>query len=177
MKQQEIIRRTVPFIIMNPTATVNDIAKNAGISRATFHRTFTGRDELYDVMARACIEEIDTALKGLERKLDLFESLKDIVDVLIELGDRVYFLYYYPDGLNSDELRQECHAILKPLYTVVIKMYKKKMLNQNVNEGWIINTINNYVSIAWVQVYVGNVTQAEAVENTMQMLLHGVVAY
>ncbi|MEV7386000.1 helix-turn-helix domain-containing protein [Streptomyces sp. NPDC091215] len=71
MERNAMLRAAADFLSRRPNATRSEIAKAIGVSPATFHRHFTGRDEL---------------LRGLEdRAAELM--LAAIVDAHLEEGD------------------------------------------------------------------------------------------
>jgi len=46
----------------NPAASMEEVAKAAGVARATVHRRFTSRDALYDALAQQLDEKLHQAL-------------------------------------------------------------------------------------------------------------------
>ncbi|WP_159648359.1 hypothetical protein [Erysipelothrix aquatica] len=49
--QEKNIKAAMPYLVMNPTASIEAIAALASISKATYHRTFESRDFFFNQMA------------------------------------------------------------------------------------------------------------------------------
>lgn len=50
----------------NPGASIEEVAKAAGVARATVHRRFTSRDALYDALAQQLDEKLRQALNAAD---------------------------------------------------------------------------------------------------------------
>lgn len=57
-----VLRSAAALLTRKSTATMDEVAKAAGISRATLHRHFAGRDALVRALEALGIEESDAAL-------------------------------------------------------------------------------------------------------------------
>ncbi|MGW7253215.1 TetR/AcrR family transcriptional regulator [Streptomyces sp. NPDC054834] len=57
-----VLRNAAALLTRRSTATMDEVAKAAGISRATLHRHFAGRDALVRALEALGIEECDAAL-------------------------------------------------------------------------------------------------------------------
>lgn len=170
MKQSSIIEKSIPYIIMNPTASVLDIAQNAGISRATFHRTFSGRDELFEAITWQCIADLEEALKRIDVSMDDAIVFRSMLEVLIDLGDRIYFLYYFPGSIVKEEQKKEAQRILKPVYDGC----RRVQVNAFVPINWIMNSVSLMTAMAWMQIELGSTQRHDAVNYTFSMLLKGI---
>lgn len=66
MGRQEITVAALRLLNVNPTASMAEIAEAAGISRATLHRHFAGRDELVRRLGELSIDSWREALDGAD---------------------------------------------------------------------------------------------------------------
>ena len=58
----------------DPAASLADVAKRAGVGRATLHRHFPGRPELMRALAKIAMTELD---KAIEEALKGYEIYQD----------------------------------------------------------------------------------------------------
>ncbi|HEY9292329.1 MAG TPA: helix-turn-helix domain-containing protein [Microlunatus sp.] len=83
IKREASLRAAADLLSRRASATMDDIAKAAGISRATLHRQFAGRDGLIDALEELGIREVEAALDAAE--LDRGKA----ADALRRLADRI----------------------------------------------------------------------------------------
>ncbi|MGO3859092.1 TetR/AcrR family transcriptional regulator [Neisseriaceae bacterium CLB008] len=163
-RQRLIIDAALPFIIMNPTATLNEIASAANISKATFHRHFDGRDTLFAAMAHYALQSLRTALDQLPSMADPEARLRAMIAACTAQGDKVYFLFYYPNNKAPQDFSARIQTHLAPYYDTLSTLYAQDYFNPKLPLDWLTNSLHTHLSIAWVQVHIGNVTLKEAID-------------
>ncbi|MER6092020.1 TetR/AcrR family transcriptional regulator [Streptomyces bluensis] len=62
LDRDHVLRSAAALLTRKSTATMDEVAKAAGISRATLHRHFAGRDALVRALESLGIEECESAL-------------------------------------------------------------------------------------------------------------------
>lgn len=62
--RDHVLRSAAALLTRRSTATMDEVAKSAGISRATLHRHFAGRDALVRALESLGIEECEKALEA-----------------------------------------------------------------------------------------------------------------
>ncbi|GAA3833338.1 TetR/AcrR family transcriptional regulator [Streptomyces phyllanthi] len=62
LDRDHVLRRAAALLTRKSTATMDEVARSAGISRATLHRHFAGRDALVRALESLGIEECEAAL-------------------------------------------------------------------------------------------------------------------
>ncbi|MFC7307761.1 TetR/AcrR family transcriptional regulator [Streptomyces monticola] len=60
--REHVLRSAAALLTRRATATMDEVAKAAGISRATLHRQFAGRDALVKALEELGIEQLEAAL-------------------------------------------------------------------------------------------------------------------
>ncbi|NBM20041.1 TetR/AcrR family transcriptional regulator [Streptomyces sp. GC420] len=60
--REQVLRSAAALLTRKATATMDEVARAAGISRATLHRHFAGRDALVRALEQLGIEEFEAAL-------------------------------------------------------------------------------------------------------------------
>jgi AcrR family transcriptional regulator len=64
LDRDHVLRAAAALLTRKSTATMDEVAKAAGISRATLHRQFAGRDALVRALEALGIAECETALEA-----------------------------------------------------------------------------------------------------------------
>lgn len=172
--QEKIFKAAMPYLVMNPTASIEAIAASASISKATFHRTFESRDAFFNQMADYAIEILKNALD--QNTLSTLESrILQAVEILVAHGDMVSFLYNFSHEHNFDTLNQKLRQELAVYYQDIEKAYEQGVLNREVPLVMLEDAIHALVSNAWVQVYVQNVTYKQASSAIKEIMYGGIV--
>lgn len=60
--REQVLRTAAALLTRKATATMDEVARAAGIGRATLHRHFAGRDALIKALEEFCLREMDAAL-------------------------------------------------------------------------------------------------------------------
>ncbi|MFI6701439.1 TetR/AcrR family transcriptional regulator [Streptomyces sp. NPDC050509] len=64
MDRDQVLRTAAALLTRKATATMDEVARAAGIGRATLHRHFAGRDALIKALEALGLQELETALDG-----------------------------------------------------------------------------------------------------------------
>lgn len=92
--RQHVLRSAAALLTRKSTATMDEVAKAAGISRATLHRQFAGRDALVRALEALGIEECEAALDAARLDEDTAqEALRRLVKELEKAAGLLAFLY------------------------------------------------------------------------------------
>ncbi|RDG38514.1 TetR/AcrR family transcriptional regulator [Streptomyces corynorhini] len=62
--RDQVLRTAAALLTRKPTATMDEVARAAGMGRATLHRHFAGRDALVRALEELGIQELEAALDG-----------------------------------------------------------------------------------------------------------------
>ncbi|MEV7423075.1 MULTISPECIES: TetR/AcrR family transcriptional regulator [unclassified Streptomyces] len=62
--RDQVLRTAAALLTRRPTATMDEVARAAGMGRATLHRHFAGRDALVEALEELGIQEMEAALDG-----------------------------------------------------------------------------------------------------------------
>ncbi|PSM39872.1 TetR family transcriptional regulator [Streptomyces dioscori] len=92
--REHVLRSAAALLTRRATATMDEVAKAAGISRATLHRQFAGRDALVRALEELGIQECEAAL-GAARLDDgtAREAVRRLVGEFESAAGLLGFLY------------------------------------------------------------------------------------
>ncbi|WP_415948674.1 TetR/AcrR family transcriptional regulator [Streptomyces sp. KLOTTS4A1] len=90
--REHILRSAAALLTRKPTATTDEVAKAAGISRATLHRQFAGRDALVRALEELCLGQLEAALDAA--RLDEGEATGAVRRLIAEVEPVAGFLAF-----------------------------------------------------------------------------------
>ncbi|WP_344393597.1 helix-turn-helix domain-containing protein [Streptomyces vastus] len=89
-----VLRSAAELLTRKSTATMDEVAKAAGISRATLHRQFAGRDALVRALEALGIEECEAALDAARpAEGPASEAVRRLVREIEPVAGLLSFLY------------------------------------------------------------------------------------
>lgn len=92
--REHVLRSAAALLTRKSTATMDEVAKAAGISRATLHRQFAGRDALVRALEALGIEECEAALDAARPDEGAAqEAVRRLVKELEKAAGLLAFLY------------------------------------------------------------------------------------
>ncbi|MEU4467303.1 helix-turn-helix domain-containing protein [Streptomyces sp. NPDC024017] len=102
---EHVLRAAAALLTRKSTATMDEVAKAAGISRATLHRHFAGRDALVRALESLGIAECEAALDAA--RLDegaASEAVRRLVGAIEPAAGLLAFLYSENQLFEGEEL-------------------------------------------------------------------------
>ncbi|MFF0435846.1 TetR/AcrR family transcriptional regulator [Streptomyces sp. NPDC004327] len=90
----QVLHAAAALLSRKATATLDEVARAAGIGRATLHRHFAGRDALIRALEQLCIEETEVALE--KARLDegpADEAVRRLIGASEPVAPLLAFLY------------------------------------------------------------------------------------
>ena len=156
-----------------PTASLADIAKHAGIGRATLHRHFKGREELLLELAEIAIRELDDVAESAAADADsCTQALQLIMQALIPLADRQWFLSREAVE-NSPQFIKEYQRQSNEMLDLIAKAKKEGSFNKAMPNTWIAQAFDSLLYAAWETVLREEATAGQAAELAWSTLLKG----
>ncbi|WP_461536457.1 TetR/AcrR family transcriptional regulator [Spongorhabdus nitratireducens] len=173
---ETLLNSAVTLLAENPGATLSQIASNAGIGRATLHRHFQDREELIaELVRRSLTTSRDVGKPILESDKPSLEKLKELVQVMIPLGDSYHFLMYEWKAMQlpdiSDMYQQQMDALTELIETIK----EEGHLNPELPVSWVVAVIDTMIYTAWKTVSDGFIARNDASELVINTLNNGVL--
>lgn len=147
-----------------PTASLADIAAAAGVSRATLHRHFKGREDLVRALARQAQGETEQAAdKASENASSYSDALRRILKAMILLGDRHWFLAQ-ESMTEFPEIRAEYDRQQNEFIEAIEEARKEGLFNSSCPVEWIVQVYDHLIHAGWEMVRAGHVTHTQAAD-------------
>lgn len=129
-----ILDAAVDVLAADPSASLADVARRAGLGRATLYRHFPNREALRDAIRTEALARAEAALAGAGLDdLTPREGVRRAAEVLVPLGMR--FRVLLAEGADVDPAFVAARdRVLAPLFTLVARVSAER--GGAVNPAW-----------------------------------------
>lgn len=169
-----IVDAAIATLADNPDAGMSAIADAAGVSRATLHRHFPGRQSLIDAIGLQAIRETDAAVSAIDHaNMAGTDYLRAVFEAVVPLGDRYHFLAVTAQGAASEEVRAAYARQIHGVEEMVRWMVRDGAVAPDVPVDWAVLTIDALIYTAWTAVRDGAVAPRHAAALACRTFLSG----
>ena len=169
-----IVDAAIATLAGNPDATTATIADAAGVSRATLHRHFPGRQALIDEIGLLAIRETDAAVSAIDHtNMNSADYLLAVFEAVVPLGDRYHFLAVTAPGAAGEEVRAAYARQMRDVEEMVRWMAGDGTLAPDVPADWAALAFDSLIYTAWTAVRDGAVAPRQAAALACRTFLSG----
>ncbi len=169
-----LLQAATVTLAKNPGASLNDVAEAAGVGRATLYRYFASREALLHTLALEAIRKTDEAIAPIRaQELGNRETLKQIVEALIPLGDAFHFLMSELAIYSHPEVSAAYERHFQSLETLVNAIKAEGGFSRDVPTAWGVITIDTLIWSAWSSVESGYIARRDAAPIVFRTLFKG----
>ena len=173
-----LLRDAAAVLAARPAASMEDVARAAGISRATLFRRFPSRAALITAVCREAVEAFVTATETGpgEGGADCVVALRDLVARLVPLGDRYGLVATQPlDDLVERDLLERAAAGQERVRALVRRGQEDGSFRVDVDPEWVLTAVTWLVVGAADGVRLGRLAPAPVVAHVPDTVLRSVV--
>lgn len=159
IKNEQILDAAAEVLARRPDATLQTIAKAAGISRTTIFNRFPTRSALLEALARDTLMRIGYVMARVpgdepSGQLDDFvATLVEITDGLMPLGPRTTFLRLVPG--QGNDLDAHWVDAVTPLAIYIGQAQAQGLLRANQPARWLVASYIGLLFAAWDEITEG----------------------
>lgn len=169
-----ILDEATKLLIEKPNASMLEIAESAGIGVATLHRYVESREQLMIYLGFRAIEVVSETMKNVRLDEENCESyIPELIEALIPLGDKVYFLAHDATVNYNQEIEGEYQKLQEPVLQVICLLQQKGYFRQDMDRGWIVNVLYSLLFLTWQQVIEGHIARKSAAGLVVDTFYHG----
>lgn len=173
-KLNAILDAATELLIEKPTASLNEIADYAGIGIATLHRYVESRDQLMLQLGLRAVQVVGETMSRIPLDEENNENyIPALVEALIPLGDKIYFLAHDTSLMYSKEMEKAENKLKEPVRQTIQSLQSKGYLRQDMSSEWMLNVLYWLLFITWQQVQEGHVAKKSAASLILETMLHG----
>ncbi len=171
--REAIIEAGFEVFSRNPGASLEEVAKRAGVGRATLHRHFPSREKLMIGLARIANEELDEAVEvATADATSHTQGLKQALSAMIPLADRQWFLTHEPVD-EDEEVRSAYRTGRDELAAEIDAARQEGTFASDIPTIWLVEVYENLIYTAWTLVRNGDATAGQASDLAWRTLTQG----
>ena len=169
---QAILEAAIRLLNSNVDATMSEVARAAGVGRATLHRHFRTKADLLRAVGVSCIEEMNAAVRAVDDvEMPAADRLHAMLRTVIPLGDRYAFLQF--DTSGDEVLRAGYQAQLDWTTALVEDLKTDGAIGPDVPTRWAVAEIDQLIWVAWTAVSEWGLSPDDTATLAQRTLLKG----
>jgi len=158
-----ILEAATTCLARDPDASINSIAKAAGVGRVTLYGHFESRSALIAEVASRAVHQTDTALESVNLDGDPRAALVRLLVATWELTHRFGALVVAAaDALPADELRDAHAGTVQRAERLLRRGRRAGCFRTDMPLAWQITTIQGVLHTASAAVHRGDITATKA---------------
>lgn len=163
-------------LLLNPHASLSEIASQAGVGRATLYRHFPSRDDLLTAIAVESLQLVKSAISPVMiGDLHGVTAIHKVIESLLPLADRFHFLQMVWTLVEFDQqvlkLYEEQMNVIKKM---IIQGQEKGELNPELTPDWIVSVLDSMLYSASWMLANDMMSKTQIEQQLIQTLLKGI---
>lgn len=163
------------LFLVNPSASLSDVAKHAGIGRATLYRHFDSREQIIQALAMESLEATNAALAPLEKRAwTYWQYLTESIKAIMPLADYYHFLLVQWDIAGEDETVKKLYQEqIDGLHELINGAKNEGAINKALDTAFIAQMFDATLYVGWNLVKQQKMSIDDASEQAVLMLSQG----
>jgi AcrR family transcriptional regulator len=168
----QILDAAVDALASDPEASMAEIARRAGVVRATVYVHFPSREVLVEAVTARAITEAATAIQAAEpQRGDAGDALRRVVASAWRGLERYHALVAINTQLPQAQLRARHHAVIAILEPLIERGQRDGTFRPDVAPAWHLSMLLALIHAASGELRAGRVGHAEAEEALVATIL------
>lgn len=184
-QRRSVLDDATRALLVQPTATLAQVAAAAGVGRTTLHRMFPTRTDLLRAVALDALDVLEAAYREAERRAapdgaegtsggdDPMVRLHRIVRAMIPLGPRLRYLVVAPELDTDDSYLRRARALDAPVHAAVAEAQDRGDIDPGLSAVWTTEVLYAIVFVAWEAIAAGTLAPADAPDLVIRTWLRG----
>lgn len=173
----EVLDAAIPVLAADRAASMQVIARRAGISRATLTRLFPTRQVLVQAMAAKILDDCDRALLHAETAPQFTAPvLAGLIDQYVPFAQLWNLVYVEPDVLGAPEASERAEEIFARTVAVMTSGQSAGVLRADMPPTWLASTFCGLAETAWELTLEGHMGTRQAPGFLTDVLHHGLAS-
>ena len=168
-----IMEAAVDVLASDPDASMAQIARRAGVVRATVYMHFPAREVLIEAVTERAIAEATTAIHAAEpERGDAADALRRVLASAWRTLGRYHGLVAINTQLPNADLRAKHHAVLAILEPLIKRGQREGTFRSDVPAAWHLSMVLALIHAASAELRSGRVRE-ESAESALQATILG----
>lgn len=170
-----LIDAAIRVFSARPSASLSDVAEEAGVKRVTLHRLIGSRDDLLNSIALRSLEEMETAAEeAMKSETTAVGMLRAMVAALVPIADRCHFLWQHPSIWESENLAKEIERQNSELGELIDHAKLEGSVAIDIPNAWILASMEAIVYTALTTSRSGAIATNDAADLAVRTFFHGI---
>lgn len=175
--RNRIIKQAIACIAQNSNAGMDDIARSAGIGRATLFRHFKSRADLLTELKLSASEQLMAAVGPvLESRLSARDKLVKVAGLLVPLGASLNVTSYLNKSIKQEQderVMAGYEAHMAYVRQLCLDLKAEGVLTGDAPLVWLVTGLTSLVYAAWEKVESGDIAPKQAPWLVLETFLAG----
>ncbi len=175
VERDQVLRSAAALLTRKSTATMDEVARAAGISRATLHRQFAGRDALVRALEALGIAECEAALEAARPdEGPAADALRRLVAEVEPHAPLLAFLYTENQLFEGEEQNGDWAAIDERIAALFRRGQASGEFRIDLTPAWLTEALYGLLASGAWAVAEGRVAPKDFTHMIVELLLGGV---
>ncbi|NGO68845.1 TetR/AcrR family transcriptional regulator [Streptomyces boncukensis] len=172
--REELLSQAAELLTRRPTSSMDEIARAAGVSRATLHRHFAGREALVRALEQLGLRRLEAALEAARpEEGDAADAVRRMVAEARPLAGFLAFLVTENQLFEPGELHEGWNRIDARIGAVFQRGQEDGTFRLDLTPAWLVEALYSLVATSAWAVQDGKIASRDAVRMTTELLLGG----
>ena len=172
--REQVLRSAAALLTRKSTATMDEVAKAAGIGRATLHRHFAGRDALVRALENLGIQEFEAALDAAALDEGPSEqALRRLIAAVEPSAGLLSFLVTENQLFEGDEVNEGWNRLDARVSAFFRRGQERGEIRIDLTPAWLTEALYGLVSTGAWAVQAGRVAGQDFQYMIVELLLGG----
>jgi AcrR family transcriptional regulator len=160
-------------LVMDPAASLAQVAEAAGISRTTLHKNYATRDDLLRAVGYRAISLWEHAVLEADSADGSDGGLRAVTEAMISIGPQLAFLWRTPAFDHDAEVDERWRAVETRGLAVLKRAQAKGVLRADIPDWWLLQTYYGLIYAAAESIRCGRLAPLDAASVLLATFLHG----
>ncbi|MEN8652905.1 helix-turn-helix domain-containing protein [Streptomyces sp. 21So2-11] len=172
--RQQVLRTAAALLSRKATATMDEVARAAGIGRATLHRHFAGRDALVKALEDFGLQELEAALDATRLDEDRAEdALRRLIAELEPVAGLLAFLVTENQLFESEQINDGWARLDARVSALFRRGQERGEFRIDLTPAWLTEALYGLVGAGAWSVHDGRVAAKDFQYMIVELLLGG----
>ncbi|MEU6118959.1 helix-turn-helix domain-containing protein [Streptomyces sp. NPDC047117] len=173
--RDRVLKDAAALLTRKSTASMDDIARAAGISRATLHRHFAGRDALIRALEELGIRETGQALDAARPdEDDAATALRRLIAEIEPVAGVLAFLYTENQLFEGEEINEGWTGLDARIHALFRRGQEEGTFRIDLTPAWLTEALYGLICAGAWSVHEGRLARADRNHSIAELLLGGV---
>ncbi|MCA1063936.1 TetR/AcrR family transcriptional regulator [Rossellomorea sp. AcN35-11] len=157
-----LLEKAIHMLSQDESASLEDIAKAAGVSRMTLHRNFQNRETLFKEIHETLIQRTLAIFKQAKETYEHpVEQMKEII--MRNAGEKGFVLLMKENKEHEDHNPETCRfsEVNKELSELIKQLRGEGYISHEIPDAWVFHMYDGVLFTAWETMHNGSVAPNE----------------